>query len=114
MQTPIIYSTCTNNSGQMLITDPESGEIICSNCGHVISEKTLETQAEWRAFTTTTDELNNQGRSSIGMSTSLAGHDMGLPTIIGKTDRAPSISLVGFCTTYHAIDKPFLVLHMLE
>src|ERR671921_1891034 len=116
MQAPIICSTCTNNnnSGQTLITDSESGEIFCSNCGMVMLDNIEEYRPAWRTFTTTTDELNNQGRSSIGMSTSLAGHDMGLPTIIGKTDRAASISRVGFCTTYHVIDKQFLVLHMLD
>ena len=51
-----------------MVTDPESGEIICSHCGQVISEKALETQAEWRAFTA--DEVND--RSRIGMPTSLS------------------------------------------
>jgi transcription initiation factor TFIIIB Brf1 subunit/transcription initiation factor TFIIB len=97
MQTPIIYSTCTNNnnSGQMLITDPESGKIICSNCGMVMLDNIEENRPAWRTFTTTTDELTNQGRSRIVVSTSLAGHEMGLPTIIGKTDRGASIFRVG-------------------
>jgi transcription initiation factor TFIIB len=69
-----------------MVTDPESGEIICSNCGHVISEKALETQAEWRAFTT--DEVNN--RSRTGMPTSLARHDKGLATIIGRANKDAS------------------------
>jgi transcription initiation factor TFIIB len=108
MQTQIICSTCTNNnSGQILITDPESGEIICSNCGMVMLDNIEENRPAWRTFTTTTDELNNQGRSRIGMSTSLARYDMGLSTIIGKTDRDAYIPC-GFCTAYHAIDKPLL------
>ena len=53
MQTPIIYSTCTNNSGQMLITDPESGEIICRNCGMVMLDNIEEYRPAWRTFTTT-------------------------------------------------------------
>jgi transcription initiation factor TFIIB len=69
-----------------MVTDPESGEIICSHCGQVISEKALETQAEWRAFTA--DEVND--RSRTGMPTSLARHDKGLSTIIGRTDRDAS------------------------
>jgi transcription initiation factor TFIIB len=69
-----------------MVTDPDSGEIICSNCGQVISEKALETQAEWRAFTT--DEVNN--RSRTGMPTSLARHDKGLATIIGRANKDAS------------------------
>ena len=81
MQTSIICSIC--NSQDQIVTDPESGEIICSNCGQVISEKALETRAEWNAFTT--DEVKN--RSRTGTPTSLARHDMGLATIIGRTNR---------------------------
>ena len=84
MQSSIICSLCS--SQDQMVTDPESGEIICSNCGHVISEKALETQAEWRAFTT--DEVNN--RSRTGMPTSLARHDKGLATIIGRANKDAS------------------------
>ena len=84
MQTSIICSICS--SQDQMVTDPESGEIICSNCGQVISEKALETQAEWRAFTT--DEVNN--RSRTGMPTSLARHDKGLATIIGRANKDAS------------------------
>jgi len=52
----------------------------------VISEKALETQAEWRAFTA--DEVND--RSRTGMPTSLARHDKGLATIIGRTNKDAS------------------------
>jgi transcription initiation factor TFIIB len=84
MQTSIICSLCSNQD--QMVTDPESGEIICSNCGQVISEKALETQAEWRAFTT--DEVND--RSRTGMPTSLARHDKGLSTIIGRANKDAS------------------------
>ena len=84
MQTSITCSLC--NIQDQMVTDPESGEIICSNCGQVISEKALETQAEWRAFTT--DEVND--RSRTGMPTSLARHDKGLATIIGRANKDAS------------------------
>jgi len=32
------------------ITDPQSGEMICSNCGFVFSDKAQESSAEWRTF----------------------------------------------------------------
>ena len=65
------------------ISDPESGEVICSNCGMVISDKLQESnRPEWRSFNT--EEVNN--RSRTGAPTSLTRHDMGLATVIGKTD----------------------------
>ena len=90
MQTSIICSACNNNnnnSGQMLITDPESGEIICSNCGMVMLDNVQESRPEWRSFTT--DEVNNS-RSRTGMPTSLARHDKGLATIIGRANKDAS------------------------
>jgi transcription initiation factor TFIIB len=71
----------------MLITDPESGEIICSNCGMVMLDNVQESRPEWRSFTT--DEVNNS-RSRTGMPTSLARHDKGLATIIGRANKDAS------------------------
>ena len=34
----IICPICNNNNSNKTVTDPECGEIICSNCGVVISE----------------------------------------------------------------------------
>src|SRR5919198_1001223 len=65
------------------ISDPESGEVICGNCGIVISDKLQESnRPEWRSFNT--EEVNNRRRT--GAPTSLTRHDMGLATVIGKTD----------------------------
>jgi transcription initiation factor TFIIB len=86
MQTSITCSICNNNSGQ-IITDNESGEIICRNCGMVMLDNVQETRPEWRSFTT--DEANNS-RSRTGMPTSLARHDKGLATIIGRTNKDAS------------------------
>ena len=85
MKSSTICSICYKNSS--LVTDQESGEIICSNCGMVFSEKAQEIgRPEWRAFNT--EEVND--RSRTGMPTSLARHDMGLSTIIGRTDKDAS------------------------
>jgi transcription initiation factor TFIIB len=78
-------SVCNGN--QAVITDPERGEIICSNCGHVMVDKVQEVMPEWRAFNYT-DKGNN--RSRIGTPSSLARHDMGLYTIIGQTNKDAS------------------------
>jgi transcription initiation factor TFIIB len=79
-------SVCKSNS--QIVTDAESGEIICSKCGQVISDKIQEIQPEWRNFGSS--DGSSADRSRIGMSTSLARHDMGLSTIIGRTDRDAS------------------------
>ena len=42
-----VCSVCKSNQ---IITDIESGEIICSKCGQVISEKVQEIRPEWRNF----------------------------------------------------------------
>ena len=79
-------SNITTNNASNIITDPESGEIICSNCGLVVStEKAQDTRPEWRHFDNNSAYDNSRIRS--GMPTSLARHDMGLSTIIGRTDR---------------------------
>jgi len=68
----------------VVITDPESGEIICSNCGMVISQNIEDTRPEWRSFGS--EGAEGYGKSRTGMPTSLARHDKGLTTIIGRTD----------------------------
>lgn len=62
-----------------MISDPESGETVCGNCGQVLSDKTMETRAEWRDFGAETTH-----RARAGDPTSLARHDMGLATVIGR------------------------------
>ena len=77
MQTSIISCKC--DSGRQ-ITDLESGEIVCNNCGQVSTEKAAVSRAEWRRF-------ENNDLSRVGSPGSLAFHDMGLATIIGKTNK---------------------------
>ena len=81
-----ICSICKSNQ---IITDPESSELICSKCGQVISDKVEQEGPEWRNFVPSSLG-DSSSRSRVGMSTSLARHDMGLSTIIGRTDRDAS------------------------
>jgi transcription initiation factor TFIIB len=84
----IICSMCKSNQ---IITDTESGELVCSKCGQVISGKAQQEGPEWRNFDPLSSvDSNGSNRSRVGMSTSLARHDMGLSTIIGRTDRDAS------------------------
>lgn len=64
----------------LVITDPETGELIRKDTGEVISDNILSQQKEWRSFNI--EEGENKAR--VGMPTSLAIHDMGLATKIGK------------------------------
>ena len=82
---PITCYFCLKDEN--VITDVESGEVICGNCGTVITDKAQDTNnPEWRAFTV--EEKNSKART--GAPTSLAVHDMGLSTIIGRTNRDAS------------------------
>jgi transcription initiation factor TFIIB len=71
------------NKDQTTITDLESGEIICNNCGTVILDRIEDyTHEERRAYSM--EEVDN--RSRTGAPVSLAFHDRGLCTIIGKAN----------------------------
>jgi transcription initiation factor TFIIB len=78
----------------VVITDPEAGEVICSNCGLVISHN-IEDDARpgSRSFAEGQTGLRGEGNtdtSRTGMPMSLARHDRGLATVIGRTDRDAS------------------------
>ena len=48
-----------NSSSSNIITDHESGEYICGNCGLVLSaEKAQETRPEWRTFNSEQSNIN--------------------------------------------------------
>jgi transcription initiation factor TFIIB len=84
MQTPFMCLICKNNH---IITDSESGEVICSNCGMIISDRNQEiNRPEWRFYSA---EQENE-RSRTGIPITLAKADMGLATLIGKDDRDAS------------------------
>jgi len=76
-QTPSICPECGSRN---LIRDKESGEIVCGECGLVISESTLNTEPEWRSFTL----REHNKRSRVGLPTSLSMYDKGLSTKIGS------------------------------
>jgi transcription initiation factor TFIIB len=79
MQSSIVSCIC--DSGRQ-VTDVESGEIICGNCGQVSPDKAVESRSEWRSFNS-----ENNSRQIVGSPSSLAFHDMGLSTIISKVNR---------------------------
>jgi transcription initiation factor TFIIB len=88
MSSPSTSSACTLCKGGLavVVTDLESGELICCNCGIVICDKIEDTTQEWRAYTL--EEVKERVR--VGVPTSLARHDMGLYTVIGKANKDAS------------------------
>jgi transcription initiation factor TFIIB len=69
-----------------MVVDSAKGEMVCNSCGFVTNERIEETGPEWRAFTAEEKE----GRSRVGIPTSLAVHDYGLATVIGSENRDAS------------------------
>jgi transcription initiation factor TFIIB len=76
-------------SDLMLVTDPESCEDICKKCGMIVSDKIQDiNRPEWRNMFDTVELTNRRRRTGIPIS--LARHDMGLSTVIAKTNRDAS------------------------
>jgi len=76
-------SICKRND--RIITDPESGELICSNCGMIISDKIQYINGPDRhSFS---PEQMSHNRSRTGFHASLDIHDRGLYTIIGRANK---------------------------
>ena len=86
MSTKNISEICPRCAQGQLVTDNESGEMYCSKCGYVVTEKIQEAGPEWRSFTQ--DERGDRARA--GAPTSLSMHDMGLATIINPANKDAS------------------------
>jgi transcription initiation factor TFIIB len=81
-QDSVSCSVC--NRENTTITDPDSGEIVCNNCGMVVSEKIEDTIHQERRIHSF-EEADRNART--GAPSSLARHDMGLSTVIGRENR---------------------------
>ena len=79
---------CKNHTDyEFTITDPDSGETICTSCGVVLSDRVSQQNVqERRSF----DALQDRERSRVGMPSTLARHDKGLYTVIGKPNKDAS------------------------
>jgi transcription initiation factor TFIIB len=64
----------------LVVTDPDTGELIRKDTGEVISDNSPSPEKEWRSF----NIEESQNRARVGTPTSLAFHDMGLATKIGN------------------------------
>ncbi|HSB83726.1 MAG TPA: TFIIB-type zinc ribbon-containing protein, partial [Nitrosarchaeum sp.] len=69
---------CQRCNKGAILTDSNTGEMFCSKCGFVASDKVEQEGPEWRSFS----KEEGDNRTRTGTPTSLAMHDMGLATII--------------------------------
>lgn len=75
--------SCSRGS---LITDKDTGEILCASCGQVLIEKMTSIESETRSF----DLEQFSEKSRTGIKSSLAIYDMGLATSIGIANKDAS------------------------
>src|ERR1044072_6110429 len=79
----VICPLCNKHTN--IVTDQNSGELICTICGSVIIDNTDSTRSQWSS---NPQELDFRDRT--GAPTSLAKYDRGLSTVIGKLDKDAS------------------------
>jgi transcription initiation factor TFIIB len=64
----------------LIVADPNTGELIRKDTGEVVSDNVLSQEKEWRSFESEDSDI----RVRVGAPTSLAFHDKGLSTKIGN------------------------------
>ena len=77
----------------LVVSDPDTGELIRKDTGEVVSNNELSQEKEWRSF-----GPEEESRARTGAPTSLAFHDMGLSTLIGKKNTDASGSPIAVST----------------
>ncbi len=76
-------SRCPECGSRKIIQDGGLGETFCGRCGLVLSEPTINTGPEWRAY----NPKETEKRTRVGLPLSLSIHDKGLSTMIGMIGR---------------------------
>jgi transcription initiation factor TFIIB len=71
-----------------MITDVESGEIICNHCGMVVAQDLEDTKKIWHKA------LDNVSDTRNGNPSSLTLYDQGLATLIDDTNRDASRNVI--------------------
>ncbi|MFC7059556.1 transcription initiation factor IIB [Halovenus salina] len=74
--------SCPECSGK-LVQDDEHGETVCTDCGLVVEEGSVDRGPEWRAF----DSQEKDKKSRVGAPTTNMMHDKGLSTNIDWRDK---------------------------
>lgn len=79
-----ITSSCPHCGGSKIVSDRQSGERVCANCGLVVTDTVVDTGPEYRVFNL---QENDRRRTGTGYSYSI--YDKGLSTVI-KGDKDAS------------------------
>jgi transcription initiation factor TFIIB len=87
MQSIIQCETCDPSESKM-ITDVESGEIICNQCGIVVVQDLEDNKKIWHKAEDNTSDTRNGNPSSLTL------YDKGLATLIGNTNRDASGNVI--------------------
>lgn len=83
MEKSVKVKKCPECGKSDLIRDYEAGELVCEQCGFVISSTLFDHGPEWRAF----DAEQREKRTRVGAPLTWTIHDKGLSTIIDWHDR---------------------------
>lgn len=75
-------ATCPNCDGQVE-DDPKHGEIVCTDCGTIVAEDTIDHGPEWTAYTA----REREDHSRVGSPMTVTLHDRGLSTTISQKNR---------------------------
>lgn len=67
-----IKNMCGRCANTIVITDSEAGEIVCQNCGFVLSEKTVAEGPEWRSSSDKKSQARTGSPSSVVRQDSLS------------------------------------------
>jgi len=74
---------CPDCGSAKLVRDYDSAEVVCMECGYVLSMRIADRGPEWRAF----NREQREKRSRAGAPTTYTIHDKGLSTMIDWRDR---------------------------
>ena len=74
---------CPDCETQTVVHDPDRRELICRECGLVLSEEPIDYGPEWRAF----DAREHEELSRVGAPLTQSMHDRGLTTTIDWRNR---------------------------
>ena len=74
---------CARCGTRSVTADDGTGELVCRSCGFVVSERSIDRGPEWRA----SSEEDSADRIRTGAPTSITRRDMGLSTVIGRSNR---------------------------
>ncbi len=81
-----VSDRCPQCGKRTLVEDVHTGELSCSNCGFVVSERAVDQGPEWRSF----GDEKGADKARTGAPISITYRDMGLSTMIGWSNRDAS------------------------